>query len=348
MIVLTALIVALVPAARPARADSGSFTVSPGQTQYVSFGTCGVNELVFWDVSVSTYSTVFTDWLQKPDGTRVALISDTWGALTDQAGEWQLGFSVASSGFWSATVDYQTQHTVSALQVTTPADGSYVNTQTIAVSGSIDQYASYVNLSTDNVHFVPADMHLTAWSGQLQLSPGTNTVYVQATYFWGSYWAVFPANPISVTLDTTPPTVTITGPVAGAHIRSDYADITWQSADDIGVIHTMIKIDGMNWQPVAGFEAKHVWFSSGHHVVQISAQDAAGNYAMASTSFDNDNRVFSFGGPLYGLPTVATIVAVILVSLLVALTVMKRRRAPAAPPPTQPPAAPPAPPPDTQ
>ena len=140
--------------------------------------------------------------------------------------------------------------------------------------------------------------------------------------------------------DTTPPTVSITGPLAGTHVRGSYADVTWQSTDNIGVVSTEMRIDGGSWEPVSGHEIKHLWLPSGHHLIEIRVSDNAGNQAINSTSFNNDNGAFSFGGPYYGLPTVAIIVAAILVGLFVALTVMKRRRAPAAPPP-QPPMAPP-------
>jgi len=340
MVVLAALVVSLVSFAPSARADSGSFTVSPGQTQYVSFGTRGVDELILWDVSVSTLSTIFTDWLQKPDGTHVGLTSDTWGAITDQAGEWKLGFSIDSSGFWSATVTYQVESVVPSLVITSPVAGGYSNIVTTGISGTFDGYADKVEVSLDNVHFVEADTASTAWAVQVQLAPGANTIHVQSAYTWGSYGATYAADPITVTLDTTPPTVSITGPLVGSHIRGDYADITWQSSDNTGVVSTEMKIDGMDWRPVTGFEAKHLWFGSGYHVVQIRVTDHAGNQAIGSVSFSNDNGAFSFGGPYYGLPTVAIIVGAILVGLFVAYTIEMRRRAPAAPP-TQPPAAPP-------
>jgi hypothetical protein len=149
---------------------------------------------------------------------------------------------------------------------------------------------------------------------------------------------------VNFTLDTTLPTVSVTGPQFGAHIRGDYVDVTWQSSDNIGIVLTEVKTDGMDWRPVTGYEAKHIWFGSGYHVVQIRVTDHAGNQAISTISFRNDNGAFSFGGPYYGLPTVAIIVGVILVGLFIALTLLKKRRSPTAPP-LQPPAAPPSEPP---
>jgi hypothetical protein len=343
MVVLATLVLSLVPFVPSARADSGSFTVSPGETKYVSFGPCEVNDLILWSVSVDTLSTIFTDWLQKPDGTHVGLTSDTWGAITDQSGEWKLGFSIDASGFWSATVTYQVEDVVPSLVITSPVAGGYSKTVSTTVAGVFDGAASKVEVSLDNVHFVQADKASTAWAVQVQLTPGANTIYAKSTYTWGSYVVVLTAHSITVTLDTTPPTVSVTGPASGAHIRGDYVDVTWQSSDNTGIVFTEMKVDGMDWRSVTGFEVKHLWFSSGYHVVQIRVTDHAGNQAISSTSFKNDNGAFSFGGPYYGLPTVAIIVAVILVGLFVALTVLKRRRAPAAPltpPPATPPSAP--------
>jgi hypothetical protein len=145
--------------------------------------------------------------------------------------------------------------------------------------------------------------------------------------------------------DTTPPTVSVTGPLADAHIRGGYVDVAWESADNTGVVSTEMRIDGGSWETVSGSEVNHLQLSSGHHVIEIRVTDGAGNLAVNSTSFENDNGAFSFGGPYCGLPTIAIIVGVILVGLFVALAVLKRRRSPAAPPP-RPPASPPTAPPN--
>jgi len=139
--------------------------------------------------------------------------------------------------------------------------------------------------------------------------------------------------------DTTPPTVSITGPLADAHFRGGYVDVAWECADNVAVVSTEMRIDGGSWEPVSGYEVQHLSLPSGYHVIEIRVTDSAGNQAVNSTSFDNDNRALSFGGPYYGLPLVAVIVSVVLSGLFIALTALRKRRVSATPP-SQPSATP--------
>jgi len=345
MMVLATLIASLVPAAPATGADSQSFTLSPGQTEYVSFGTCGMNELVYWVLSFSPSSTAFTDWLQKPDGTQVGLEFNNWGMFTDQEGEWKLGFSLNASGSLNVTVTYDVYHVVPSLVVNTPVNSSYTNAATLTVSGTCDEFTSSVLVSLDNVHWAVPEFDSTDWTCQVHLAPGLNTIYAEWTYFWGTYTnpsprVSFTADPITVTLDASLPTVSVTEPQSMAQIRGDYVDFAWQSSDNIGIASTEINIDRTGWMSVTGLEAKHLWVGSGDHIFQIKVTDLAGNQAGSYVEFNNDNRTFSIWGPNYGLPLVAITVGVILAGLIIALTVVKKRLAPPAPP-SQPPSAPP-------
>jgi hypothetical protein len=89
-----------------------------------------------------------------------------------------------------------------------------------------------------------------------------------------------------------------------------------------------MKIDEANWTPVTGLEARHLWFASGHHTVQIVVIDEAGNQAVSTVSFNTDNRALSFGGPYYGLPIVAIVLAVLVVGGVVFLRLRKRKGGP--------------------
>lgn len=327
-VVLGVLVIGLLATAPTGQATTGSVSLDPGQTVYVGYGNCGKDWLLLWSLSISTWSTVFSDWLEKPDGTRLSLSSTTWGVITDMPGEWRLGFSIDPSGLWGATVTYDIRVVVPSLAVLSPVSGAYSRTPTTTISGTFDGYASEVEVSRDNVHFEQADTESTAWIATLQLAEGTNTIYARALYYWGSYSAVYTVDPITVTLDTESPTVGITNPLEGIDVRGGYVDITWQCSDNCNIALVEMKIDGWDWHAVSGYEAKDVWLPSGYHVIQIRVTDNAGNQAIDSTFFNNDNRALSFGGPYYGLPTVAIIIAVIAGAVAIVMTFLKRKGGP--------------------
>jgi hypothetical protein len=143
--------------------------------------------------------------------------------------------------------------------------------------------------------------------------------------------------------DRTPPTVSITGPASGSHIRGDQPNITWHCYDNIGLSLVEVNIDSAGWFAWPMNYLPDLHLSSGEHTIQVRATDKAGNQASSSVTFTTDNRALSFGGPYYGLPMAAIIVGVILVGLFAAYTIEMRRRARAAPPPRPPPAPPSAP-----
>lgn len=324
------VLIALVIATSDSTATTGSINVNPGQTVYVGYGDCGEGWLLLWSLTISTWSTVFSDWLEKPDGTRLSLSSTTWGVVTDMAGEWKLGFSIDASGFWSATVSYDVRILVPSLSISSHYPGSYSKTPSTTISGGYDGSASKVEVSLDNVHFQQADSNpLTKqWVTQVQLQPGSNTIYAKSWYTWGSFAAIYTIEPVTVILDVELPTIVITAPIDGSEVRGGYVDVAWQCSDNTGIAMIEMKIDGWDWNTVSGYEVQDVWLPSGYHVIQIRVTDNAGNQAIDSIGFNSDNRALSFSGPYYGLPVVGIALAIAVVAAILFMRFRRKKGGP--------------------
>jgi hypothetical protein len=295
MLVVVTSLAAMTPQA--AKATSGSFTINPGETRYVSFGNTAVDDLLLWQFTVDTMSTVFTDWLQAPDGTHLGISSTTWGRIVDMAGEWKLGFSIDASGFWSATVTYSIYNVQPSIEIASPSNGAYVNLTTVVVSGTVDGMADTVKVSTDDVHYEAADLYGGAWNKQVSLAgDGTYTVYAEETIIWGSYWAKY-YDSVTLTLDTLLPELLILYPQQDSYVLGDYG-MSWQSSDNHGVASTEVKIDALGWQTVSA-NGLPVELSDGPHVLQVRVTDVAGNAVVGTVSFVADSSVpqVSITGP---------------------------------------------------
>lgn len=313
-----------------ADAASGSITIAPGETKYLSFGACASGDVVLWSLEISTLSTILEYWLQAPDGSHLPLYSLTWGKVVDAAGEWRLGFSIDISGWWSATVYYTTYRTTPQVEITGPLDSTYVNQALVTVSGTTDGFADSVAVSLDDVHYDSADLYLGSWNKQVTLTAdGDYTIYAEAALNWGSFVLKY-YDSVTITLDRLPPEVVIKLPADDGLVRGNYVDIVWAWSDDSGIETTEINIDGWGWSAVTGSRYDDLRLATGEHTIQIRVTDIAGNQATDSTTFTVDARVLSFDGPYYGVPLIGIILAVV-IAAVATITMVRRRRGSHAP-----------------
>jgi len=114
----------------------------------------------------------------------------------------------------------------------------------------------------------------------LTATNGTHTITAVARDSLGVRWT---SNTVTVTVfnDTTPPSVSVTSPAAGATV-SGTITMTANASDNVGVVGVQFQVDGVN----AGAEATSAPYSApwntlsaanGSHVVTAVARDAAGN-----------------------------------------------------------------------
>ena len=102
---------------------------------------------------------------------------------------------------------------------------------------------------------------------------------------WIMQMMAFRAAPIVV--DTTPPTVAITAPTAGATVTGTI-NVTVNASDtQSGVAGIQLFVDGLTWGTGAvtspfNFSVKTAQFANGTHTLVAQAWDAANNYATSS------------------------------------------------------------------
>jgi len=129
----------------------------------------------------------------------------------------------------------------------------------------------------------------------------------------------------TITLDTTPPTISITSPDEGAEIRSSSPTITWNGTDATsGIDHYEIRLYGGSWINV-GTNTTYTFagLGDGRRTVEVKAFDKAGYSQVVSVNFTVNTSQIGGGGPEYteGLAIIGVIV--ILVALATAAYLLK-------------------------
>ncbi|MEA3558902.1 MAG: Ig-like domain-containing protein [Candidatus Thermoplasmatota archaeon] len=95
---------------------------------------------------------------------------------------------------------------------------------------------------------------------------------------------------VVISLDTTPPTLTIISPVNGSSTRESSMSFNWTGSDNyMGLKRYFISIDGSNAVDV-GLRTFHTFYGleEGYHQVRIAAQDNAGNMKVINWTISVD------------------------------------------------------------
>jgi len=272
--------------AQPSDAASGSITIDPGQTKYISFGTVNSGDVLLWDLTINTWSTVFTYWLEKPSGVHLTINSLYSGMVVDLAGEWKIGFSIDPSGYWSATVYYEIYAFRPTLVIVYPQEMEFINDASIIVSGTVDRFANNVSVSLDNVHYDAADLYMGSWNKNILLGDdGAYTIYAMAELRWGDFKLMY-SDSVTIMLDTTPPELGVITPANNSYVAGS-ADLSWQCSDEWGIASREVKVDLLNWITVEGDEYR-CSLSDGYHTLRVRVTDLAGNSAIASIIITSD------------------------------------------------------------
>ena len=205
---------------------------------------------------------------------------------TDAAGN-------TAAGSISVTM-YNTPPTVS---MTAPASGSYVNGGVITVSATATDSAGVtgvqfkldgVNLGAVVTGVGPA--YSVSWNSA-GVANGPHTLSAVATDAAGNTATAS----VPVTMDTTPPAVSVTAPASGSYVNGGVITVSATATDSAGVTGVQFKLDGVNLGAVVtgvGPAYSVSWNSAGvangPHTLSAVATDAAGNTATASVPVTMD------------------------------------------------------------
>jgi len=163
-----------------------------------------------------------------------------------------------------------------AVSITSPADGAWLNTSTVNVTGNVSDNTATVDVNGD-----PATVVGGQFSATVTLSNNiSTTITAVATRASDSSTA---SDSVSVTKDTVPPAPVIMSPADGTTVTSNRIDVsgTLDASDVVSLVVGGVQASVDN--AAKTFIARNVSLSSGANVLTAVATDRAGN-SGASTS----------------------------------------------------------------
>jgi len=198
-------------------------------------------------------------------------------------------YSVSGSG--TVTVYYEDIGTPS-ITITNPQNNYNTSSTTVTI------YWSSSDIETSIVEheiWVDGSLQYDAISGtatqyDITLSEGTHAVEVRAYDQCGN-WA---GDTITITVDITAPTVTITSPSNGSYIASSDVTVSWTGDDTLsGINHYEVRIKNSTWDSGwinKGTTTGHTFTSlaDGAYTIFVKAVDNAGNIATTSIEITVD------------------------------------------------------------
>ncbi len=157
---------------------------------------------------------------------------------------------------------------------------------TLALSATDTQSGvTQMQFSNDNATWTTAEDYAVTKSWTLPNGDGSKTVYVKYKDFLGN-WS--PAFAKTIILDTMPPAVTISSPLAVT--TADNTPLLIYSVSDGSVV---VKVDGVVVNKVSGNSLDVL--SNGLHTLTVDATDVAGNMGNATVSFTVDYTPLAIG-----------------------------------------------------
>jgi hypothetical protein len=213
-----------------------------------------------------TYSLSFSIYEQNPSDLTYRVAAQIQGQLTPLLSN-PLTFNV------SGTVG-------TGITVTNPTDLSFVNTPVIFVSGTISDPAASVVING-----IPANTNGNTFQGTVPLQEGYNPLTATVTNSNGSTATAS----VHVTLDTTPPKVTVVAPVAGYTTTEPTITVTGIVNDIVvGTVNDQqasVTVNGTAAQVTnRTYTAPDIPLQLGANILRIIALDRTGNSATQSIS----------------------------------------------------------------
>lgn len=181
-----------------------------------------------------------------------------------------------------------------SVSLTAPSNGALLAGSSVALSATASDPTGVatVQFKVDGTNIgsaITSSPYTTTWNST-GVADGSHTLYAVALNNAGKY----ATSSVSVTVDNTPPTVSLTAPSSGATVSGSSVTLTATASDNVAVASVQFEVDGTD----IGAAAKSspyttTWNSTGvadgAHTLYAVAEDTAGNYATSSVALSVRN-----------------------------------------------------------
>jgi sulfur relay (sulfurtransferase) DsrF/TusC family protein len=176
-------------------------------------------------------------------------------------------------------------NTAPTISITAPAAGAKVKGTVTVTAGASDnvgvsKVGFYVDGSLKSTD--TSSPYSYSWN-TTSLANGSHSIYAKAYDAAGN---VKQSSIISVTVDNTAPTVSITAPAANAKVKGTVT-VTASASDNVGVSKVEFYVDGVLKRTDTSSPYSYGWrttsLANGSHIIYAKAYDAAGNVTQSAT-----------------------------------------------------------------
>jgi glutamine amidotransferase PdxT len=255
------------------------------QADWIAVGSVS-NTVQITSINYATQTITLASSISRSSGDRVWLYKDSDGTIVLEGSAPDRGAFEFGSG--SGTTATSTAISSSAGTVTYGTSQTF--TATVTASGAPVSSGTVTFVDTTTGVTLAGNVALNG-SGQAETSailpPGSHNI--QATYSGDSTYAgSMGTTAVTVTpvADSTPPTVSISAPAAGATV-SGSTTVSATAADNIGVVGVQFKLDGVNlgaedFTSPYSVSWNTTTASNGTHTLTAVARDAGGNQTTSA------------------------------------------------------------------
>ncbi|HIH20777.1 TPA: hypothetical protein HA244_05915, partial [Candidatus Micrarchaeota archaeon] len=176
--------------------------------------------------------------------------------------------------------------TIPQVTIENPANGSFTNQSTQTVSGSVfDVLLPTITQTMLTLNGASTSIPLTngVFAQTIALTEGLNSIKVEATDLFGNTGFA----EISLILDTIPPEVELLSPTDSSYLKQNV--LINGTATDLHLNQTIVKINNSVVSNSTEFEWNTTEYEDGNYLIELCADDKAGDSNCDSASVFADN-----------------------------------------------------------
>lgn len=244
--------------------------------------TSPANNLITAAASVTVSGTVSDAHLSgvTVNGSAVTVSGGAWSTTVNlSAGSNTITVIASDTVGNSSTVTRTVQRETTGpnLTITSPTAGYLTKNSTITVTGTVSAHISAVSGVT--VNGVAATISGTTYTATVSIPEGANTITVIGTNQVG----LTTTKTVSVTRDSTAPTIALTAPTAGQMVSNAAFTVTGTVSDDRSGV-AGVTVNGGAAAVSGGIFSRGITLAEGANAITAIATDAAGNTATVTGS----------------------------------------------------------------